>query len=65
MDGWSDVVFRFEEREDLNDCLSDLGYAVPRRENETKHSPWQSYYSAETYDWVAEVFADDIRRFGY
>lgn len=60
-----DRVFRFEVLDELHDCLSDLGYAVPLPENQTEHRPWEAYYDNETHDWVARVFADDIRRFGY
>lgn len=60
-----DIVFRFEQLDELRDWLVDLGYPVPVPENATKHTPWQSYYDNETFDWVLDVFKDDILRFGY
>lgn len=60
-----DRVFRFEQLDELHDCLVGKGYPVPVRENATVHEPWESYFDNETYDWAAKVFADDIERFGY
>lgn len=60
-----DRVFKFEDREEINDCLRSMGYPAPLVENQTEHAPWQSFYDDETFDWVSEVFADDIRIFGY
>ena len=63
--GGLDKVFKFEELDELHDGLVERGYPVPRPENQTDHAPWESYYDAETHDWVSEIFRDDIRRFGY
>ncbi len=60
-----DAVFKFEEMDALRDCLSGRGYRLPVPENATEHAPWQSYYDAETYDWAAAAFKDDIERFRY
>jgi hypothetical protein len=60
-----DHVFRFEDREEINDFLQERGYPVPEPENVTDHDPWESYYDDETYDMVAKAFAEDIERFGY
>ncbi len=60
-----DRVFRFEDRDALDECLDDMGYPVAVPENQTVHEPWQRYYDADTYDLVAKAFQEDIARFGY
>ncbi len=60
-----DRVFKFEDRDALDECLDDMGYPVAVPENQTVHEPWESYYDANTYDLVAKAFAEDIARFGY
>lgn len=60
-----DAVFRFEDRDAIDSMLQAQGYPPSCLENETRRSPWQSYYDSETYDLVAKTYAEDIESFGY
>lgn len=63
--GGLDKVFRFEEREEINAFLEDNGYSACEMENATERRNWESYYDCETFDLVADIFREDIKRFGY
>jgi len=61
-----DKVFKFEERDEINEFLRSKGYSVPIPENQSKrYSNWHSYYDEETYALVRGYFKEDIERFGY
>lgn len=63
-----DRVLRFEHlAADFERLLSDVGrpaVSLPHCEGRSRES-YQRYYDARTRDYVGEVFAEDIRRFGY
>jgi hypothetical protein len=62
-----DKIFKFENREEIDNFLVDMGYevAVPENQSEKRDKDWRSYYNARTYDLVAEWYREDINRFGY
>jgi hypothetical protein len=61
-----DKVFRFEDREEINEFLLSMGYPIPVPENESKREgDWRSYYDQETYTMIGNYFKEDIERFGY
>jgi len=62
-----DFVGRFERlTQDFDFVCARLGIkAVLPHKNETKHEPFQSYYSKEGRDLVALSFNADIEAFGY
>lgn len=63
-----DRVLRFEHlAADFERLLTDAGCPVlqlPHCEQRPRES-YQRYYDAETRDYVGQVYAEDIRRFGY
>lgn len=61
-----DRVFKFEELKEVSDFLQENGYNWLGHENHTERTTdWRSFYNNRTYDLVAGVYAEDIKRFGY
>ncbi len=60
-----DRVFRFEDMKEIRAFLLEMGYHDPVPENVTQHAPWKDYYDDETRAWVADVFKEDIEKYGY
>ena len=63
----SNKIFKFEDREEIDNFLTDMGYevSVPENQSESRDKDWRSYYNARTYNLVAEWYREDINRFGY
>ena len=64
----ADFVGRFENRErDLFELATLLGRDVPRLHigPSEDRRPYEEYYGAETRDYVAKFYEDDILAFGY
>jgi hypothetical protein len=61
-----DKVFRFEDRQTINDFLVGMGYHPTVVENQsTSRRDWRTYYNETTYDLVAELFQEDIELYRY
>ncbi len=58
-----DKIYRFE---DLAELERDIGVTLPRlNASPLPDGTYQSHYDGRSRVWVAEVFAEDIERFGY
>jgi len=60
-------VFRFEELNKVHAALvKRLNCKLKfKRVNKTERDHYYNYYDDETRSWVASVFAEDIKNFGY
>jgi hypothetical protein len=62
-----DKIYRFENLAELeHDLAAILGqpFVLPHL-NPSETGPYAAHYDPETHDWVARVFAADIKRYGY
>lgn len=55
-------VYRFEN---LGELERDMGLALRQENVGTPRPHYSAFYNRKTRDWVAERFAEDIRRWGY
>jgi hypothetical protein len=60
------VIFRLEkDKQKLTDFLHRYNIELQHRNKHSEKYDYRSYYDMETFQLVSELYADDVRKFGY